>query len=536
MSHELIKIYPFGGVAEIGSNMTVFETKTQVTVLDYGILFPYDDFFNLNYLIADTTQLNTQKPIVLFITHGHEDHIGAIIHFLQDFPDITVYAPRLARELILSKLEKAKLSYKITEYQEDLKLSFDGFTLHPVHVTHSIPDTYGVIFSHKELAILFISDFKFDLNPSFEAPFNYQKIQKLFKESSTTLAMIDSTNILSEGKTLSESDLLSDLEKIISKKKRTFITMFSSNIYRLKNIFQLAQKHKKKITTIGRSINHYLDIADKTGLINISDYPIISFDSIQNYNDPNILYLVTGSQGEYLGATKRIVTGNQKNINLTDKDQFVFSSKPIPGNEKKIYQLYNMLSEIGVELITFKDMQIHASGHPCQQDLMGLIERVNPQNYIPIHGETYFLRKHIEFIKVNFPKINPIFLKNFTGVSFKDGEFKYIELKEQLPHIIHGNLIKIEREKISERRKIADNGIVLVSLNHKTQNIGITTRGLPSIIDQEIPKLKELIDYNAFVLNKKRDYDYTVEQVRIATRNFFPQLLGYKPIVLVQMV
>lgn len=531
-----LKVYPFGGVGEIGSNMTIFETNNNIVVIDYGILFPYEDFFDINYLIADTSQLNREKKLTLFITHGHEDHIGAITHFITEFPEVEILAPEFAAVLIQSKLDRRKLSKKIEIYTENDHFKFDEYELHPVHVTHSIPHTYGLVFTSEEFSTLFISDFKYDLSPSFEKPFNVEKIKNLFSKSKKTLAMLDSTNILSSGKTGSESDLIDDLEKIITNKKRTFITMFSSNVYRIKNILEIAKRNQLKVTTIGRSLGHYLESANTAKLIERDDYPIIDFEAIQNYNDPKIIYLVTGSQGEHLGAARRIITGEQKNINLSDSDQFVFSSKPIPGNEKKIYRLYNLLAEQQVEIINSSTHRIHASGHPCQEDLKQLISEINPDYYIPIHGEIYFLRKHIDFLKENFPNIEPIYLQNFEGVEIVNNKIKKIEFNQNDPHIIHGDHIIIEREKISERRKMANNGVVFISLNHKNQNINILTKGLPVEVDAHIPKLKDLVDYCAFVENKKRDYDYTTEQVRIKTRTFYKSVLGYKPITLVQMV
>ena len=531
-----LKIYPFGGVGEIGSNMTVFETENNLVVIDYGILFPYENFYDLNYLIADTSQLNRDKKITLFITHGHEDHIGAITHFVTEFPEVEIIAPEFAAILMQSKLERRKLNRKINIYTENDSFSFDNYTLHPVHVTHSIPHTYGVIFASEEFTTLFISDFKYDLSPSFEKPFNVDKIKHLFSKSKKTLAMLDSTNILSKGKTGSESELVDDLEKIMTNKKRTFITMFSSNTYRVKNILEIAKRNKLKVTTIGRSLNHYLEAANEAKLIIREEYPLIDFDAIQNYSDPKVIYLVTGSQGEHLGAAKRIISGDQKNIKLTSEDQFVFSSKPIPGNEKGIYRLYNLLAEQQVEIINSSTHLIHASGHPCQEDLKQLINEINPNFYIPIHGETYFLRKHIEFLQENFPNIEPIYLQNFEGIEVKNNKPSKIEFEQTAPHLIHGDHIMIEREKISERRKMANNGVIFISLNHKNQNINIQTKGLPIEMDDHIPKVKDLVDYCAFVENKKRDYDYTTEQVRIKTRTFYNTVLGYKPITLVQMV
>lgn len=531
-----LKIYPFGGVGEIGSNMTVFETLNHIVIIDYGILFPYDDFFDINYLIADTTQIDREKKITLFITHGHEDHIGAVPHILTEIPEIEVIAPAFAALLIREKLNRRKMNKSITIYEEDAQFKFDQYTLHPIHVTHSIPQTYGLVFHSEDFSTLFISDFKYDLNPSFERPFNTEKIKELFGKSKTTLAMLDSTNILVDGKTLSESDLLPDLEKIISRKKRTFITLFSSNTYRVKNIFELCAKHGKKIITIGRSIQRYLDCAHEAKILNLEEYPIVDLEAVSNYDDPNNVYIVTGSQGEHLGAARRIINGDQKNISLKPEDCFVFSSKPIPGNEKKIYQLYNKLAQKDVEIITFKDMKVHASGHPGKEDLKALVEAIKPDTIVPIHGESYFLNKHIDFIENFFPNIKTIPLKNFSGIEYLNGKISPLIFDEIEPHLIHGNDKVIEREKISERRKMACNGVVFVALNHKTKNINIQTKGLPKEVDVYLPKIKDLIEFTAFEENKSRDYDYTVEQVRVKIRQLYKTLLGYKPITMVQMV
>lgn len=538
MNKTDLKIYPMGGVAEIGSNITIFEFENAILAIDYGILFPYEDFFDINYLIVDTQSLKkSEKPITLFITHGHEDHIGAVVHFLQEFPRTKLYAPRLATELIKAKIFKAGFSFEIETYTEDLEISFDEYTLRPVHVTHSIPDTFGVILhKQEELAFLFISDFKYDLNPCFEKPFNTEKIKQYFTKAKRSIAFLDSTNILNPDKTLSENDILEDLEKIIARKQRTFITLFASNIYRVHNLLLLAKKHQRKVCFIGRSLHFYLESAHNVGILNKEDFPIIELDAIENYTDPNLMFIVTGSQGEHLGATKRISNGDQKHITLSEKDIFVFSSKAIPGNEKKIYRLINKLSDSNVEVITSRDMQVHASGHPGQKDLAELLKEIQPTDLIPIHGETYFLRKHIDFAAKNFPQIKTHFITNFDLIMFKNGEMKIIDNAPTDPIIIHGNNIPIEREKISERRKLACNGLIVVTINHKSKNINITTNGLPNEFAGALPDLRELTHYTVFQEFKNRDYDYVTEKVRIKARNFANGKLGYKPITIVSMV
>lgn len=535
---NFLRISPLGGVGEIGSNMTVFETINEYIIIDYGILFPYDDFYDINYLIVDIEDLKTDKEIILFITHGHEDHIGAVTHFVQKHPKVQIHAPELAYQLMKYKLESRKLPVNIDVYDGNKVIELDEFNLHPVHVTHSIPDTYGVILKAKDnsLSVLFISDFKFDLNPSFENPFDVEKVQSIFGTADKRYAFLDSTNILNPGKTTSESELVPSFDKLFSVKGRVFLTMFSSNIYRLKNIIESATRNGKKIATIGRSISKYLDAGDKAGLIKLSDYKIIDFDSVQNYDSPDMLYIVTGSQGEHLGAMKRISNGDQKNITVTPDDRIVFSSKPIPGNEKKIGRLQNQLTEYGAKIITSRDLLIHASGHPGQEDLKEVLKIATPTHLIPIHGETYFLEKHKDFANKFFPEISVHLLENFQGIDLTGGSLKHFALSKKEPLLIHGNDIVIEREKISERRKLACNGLLAIAISQKGQSVHIETRGLPKLIDAQIPRLRDHVEYLAFDELKKRDHDYTCEQIRIKVRNFFKETLGYKPITIVQLL
>lgn len=539
MKYDL-KISPYGGVGEIGSNMTVFETNEHVVVIDYGILFPYDDFFDINYLIVDTKNLPKDKPITLFVTHGHEDHIGAIHHFIQDFPQVKIYAPRFAAELLRGKFERYKTQFPVEIYDENFVLSFDQFELHPVHVTHSIPDTYGLIFKDiaGEFASLFISDFKYDLNPLYEDAFNTQKIIDHFSSAKMRLAMLDSTNILHNKKTVSERELTPAFNEILQEQGRVFITLFSSNIFRLKNILDVAKAQNRVVVTVGRSIQSYLDSANTTGLIDIADYTIRDIDSIQNHASPNIVYLLTGCQGEHLGATRRVVTGEHKYLKICESDRFVFSSKPIPGNEKKIYRLYNLISQVGAKIITNSDMLIHASGHPSKVDLKSLVEKINPTHYIPIHGEVLFLRKHVQFINECFPHIDAQFLTNFTDIliHIADKKFSFSPQEELTPKLIHGSAVEIPREKVSQRRKLACNGGVFISLNSKRSLSSITINGVPNLDDEQMDSLKELISYQAFSKLKGRDSEYIAEEVRIKARNFFKNLFGYKPITIVHFL
>lgn len=531
-----------GGVGEIGSNMTVFETENEYLIIDYGILFPYEDFFDINYLIVNTSQLKSSKKITLFITHGHEDHIGAVPHFLSQYNNVTLYAPAFAANLIRKKLERRKISQNITIYEEDDIINFDQYELHPVHVTHSIPDTYGLILKDKdnEFSTLFISDFKFDLNPLYEKPFNYQKIVTLFNCAKKRLCFLDSTNILVNDKTTSESELVDDLTTLLSREKRSFVTLFSSNIFRLRTILQIAKDLGKSIVPVGRSVSSYLDAAHETGIINLNNEPIKTLEEVNDYNSNNIIGVLTGCQGDFLGAIRRVSSGDHKEFKFGKNDQVIFSSKAIPGNSKKIARIYNDITATGAEVITASDYKIHASGHPGKKDLKELLEHIKPTDYFPIHGEVYFLKKHYEFIQENF-NFTPHELGNFDEIHLDDHfDFKVVSNPQKddktQPIIIHGNDLELERTKVSERRKIACNGAIFVSIDKKKKSYILESKGLPDFITKYDDAFDKIFKDYFFNELKNKDAITTSESARIKVRQTFNNILGYKPITVVHVL
>lgn len=534
-----LSVTPLGGVGEIGSNCTVFENDENLVIVDYGILFPYEDFFDINYLIASLESIKeTTKKVSIFITHGHEDHIGAIAHINKVFPDAEVHAPKFAERLIRKKLHMAGQTAKVSIYNESTALDFGNFEIHPIAVTHSIPDTYGLIVKAKNgnFSILFISDFKFDLNPLYERPFNTEKIQDLFAQSRKNICMIDSTNILSEGKTLSERDLVEDLAELVRSPKRLFFTLFSSNIHRLRTLMTLAQDHGKRIVPIGRSVRHYLESANECGLFGEEFGVLRDEKEIQDPGSKKNIYILTGCQGDHFGALRRVACGEHKFLEPGAEDVFIFSSKPIPGNESKIYRIYNQLTEKGASIITYKDKRVHASGHPGQEDLKQLYDAIEPDVIIPIHGESYFLKKHLEFINRS-TRAQGLWLQNFHRIALSsEGEISSQAFEPEQPTIIHGKSLVIEREAISKRRKMACNGICFISLDRKTRKLELTTSGLPQFLDKDIEKISNLIKGQLSKKLMERDVEAISEEVRIFARNLFNNFLGYKPVTLVHVL
>jgi ribonuclease J len=389
-----LKLTPMGGVGEIGSNMFIFEDDECGFIIDCGILFPSDNCFNINYLIPNFYGIKKDKIKDIIITHGHEDHIGAIAHLIEFHPDITVHCNGFAYELIKTKIKD--FNHKVFKYTETMKIG--NFEIDPIHVNHSIPDTFGLSISYNEYNFFYCSDFKVDFDSPYEKPFDFEKLKKL-QQGKTTVGMIDSTNILSQRKTLSEKVVLEDIEKVFEdfKDNRLFITCFSSNVHRLKSFFDVAKKYKRNIILSGRSIHKYTEIAKKLGYVdNIRIYD----EDFDNITKKNNLIIISGCQGDFFSSLRRLSSNEHSRIKLNENDKVVFSSKTIPGNEKSVNRIKNNITELGADVITNSEYPfIHASGHPGQEDLKILNKKINFDHYIPIHGESYFIKKHVEFIE-----------------------------------------------------------------------------------------------------------------------------------------
>ena len=535
MSKSLIKIKPVGGVGQIGSNMTLVQGDSDTILIDAGILFPYEDFFDIDYLIPDLNSI--PEPSHLVITHGHEDHIGAVLHVVKKFPKIKVLASPFTAGLIRKKLEFNHYPFPVTEYRHFDQLGFKDFTIDPIHVNHSIPETVGLLIkdTKEEVGLFFISDFKIDFKTTYERPFDFDKLIKHSNKLKKRILLCDSTNITSNTKeTPSEHDLIPVLDKIYEEAKgRIFITCFSSNIHRLMTFISLCKKHNKKLIPHGRSMISYLNTANELGMI--PDFPTVvkQADSLTGKED-NVVVLLSGCQGDFRGTFRRFCVGEDSQFKPGINDTVVLSSKAIPGNEKKISILINKLSEVGCKVITAQDKLIHVSGHPGRTDLLALYNKYNPTDIVPIHGESYFIREHISFIKEAFPSAIPHYFHNHDEfIVTTDLKLEVIDGETIDPIIMHGKGIVLEKEKISERRKLACNGSVFVSLKLtstrvKVEKFSFNFLGLPTLITNNEEKFKRFLE-NYFIQINFKDEEKTNEELRVAIRRYFDNILGYKP-------
>lgn len=530
-------ITPLGGVGQIGSNCTLIQTKNDNILIDCGILFPYEDFFDLNYLIPDLTEVE-HKVSSIIITHGHEDHIGAIHHYIEKFPEATIYAPLFAKKLIENKLEYKKFSKKILLLENTLKI--DTIDITPIHVNHSIPHTRGLAITHEDLdtAVLFISDFKVDTETPYEAPFDFKTIEEIGKKYSKKIALLDSTNILSANThTPSEANLINDLTEAIESTTGTvFITTFASNIHRIQTIIKIASKLDRAVIPYGRSMLKYIETAIEIG--EIDDHGVVKDAEDQSIKRQKIV-LLSGSQGEHRGTVRRVISRQDKKFKLKPEDKFIFSSKAIPGNEKKLSMLYNDIIEQGAQLLTSNQKLIHASGHPGKDDLKEVYQAFKPTHAFPIHGESLFLKAHIDFVLNNKLAQNASMILNGDSILVSN-EIKIKKIQQTIePVIYHGADILIERDRLSERRKIATQGAVIISFSKESVNkfrptVEVSTVGLPTFVDSDINEFKSYVG-DLIKETKGKKLEERQEKIRIATRRFFGERLGYRPVAIVHI-
>ncbi len=541
-NNSLFKIKPVGGVGQIGSNMTLVISGSDVVLIDAGILFPFEDFFDIDYLVPDLSEIPI--PTHLVITHGHEDHIGAVFHVIKKFPDIKIFSPSFSAALIRKKLDYNNISYPITVYKDSDTLIFNEFSIDPIHVNHSIPETFGLLIrdNDKKLGIFFTSDFKIDFKTRYEKPFDFGKLTLLTKDLSKRVLLADSTNILSSQlETPSEEDLIPVFEDIFKNaENRIFITCFSSNIHRLMTFLDLAERYEFKVVPHGRSMLSYLKSAQDEGLISNLDKVIREPAAVKN-TDKNVVVLLSGCQGDFMGTFRRVAMGEDSTFKPRSTDTFILSSKAIPGNEKKITQLTNRLSEVGCKVITASDKLVHVSGHPGKKDLSVLYQNFLPTDIIPIHGETLFLRAHCEYINSSFPQAISHFLQNFDEIHInKKLELKITQGDKKDPLILHGKHIILEKDKISERRKLACNGIVFISLKVNSFKNKVETHqhqfvGLPNFVLEQDSLFVKFISSQLSSFSFK-DPEKSKEELRVAIRRYFANIIGYKPMTYIHLL
>ena len=550
MTDELL-FCPLGGSGEIGMNMNLYcygnDENRKWIIVDIGVTFADESTPGIDLIYPDPGFISEKNSDLLgiVVTHAHEDHIGAISHL---WPKLKckIYATPFTAILINEKFKEKKIDIK--KYLKIVKLNstidLNPFKIEFVTMTHSIVEPNGLKIQTPVGNILHTGDWKYDPKPLVGENINSNRLKEIGDEG--VLAMIcDSTNVFSPGRTGSENDVRINLLKIMQRlKKRIIVTSFASNVARMESVFYCAQKTGRQISLVGRSMQRIFKAAKQCGYLkNVID-PIDPRDA-KSFSRDKILYLCTGSQGEPLGAMTRISKYTHPDVYVEKDDAVIFSSKIIPGNEKKLYKLHNELVKNGVEVISEENEFIHVSGHPNREDLKEMYKWVKPNCIIPVHGEHRHMIEHTNFAReMQIP--HTVLVENGDIVKIYPGEKPEVYDKAPNGKIYLDGIIPVEEDSksIKERKNISVNGFMYIILivNSKGRNVNkpiITFKGLP-IQDQEdfISGLEEKIDKvtKTFSLTNQNQRENLMETLKITCRKYTKEKTGKKPLTNIKII
>ena len=550
MNEELI-FCPLGGSGEIGMNMNLFAygkpDKKKWIIVDIGVTFADDSIPGIDLIYPDPGFIIDKKEDLLGIvlTHAHEDHIGAITHIWPKL-QCKIFATPFTAVLILEKFKEKKID--ISEFLQIVQLNstinLDPFKIEFVTLTHSILEPNGLRIQTPAGNILHTGDWKCDPDPLIGKNINSQRLKEIGNEG--VLAMIcDSTNVFSPGRSGSELDVRKNLLKVFERlKKRIIVTSFASNVARMESVFYCTEKTGRNISLVGRSMHRIFKAARQCGYLkNVID-PVDSRDA-KKIPREKIVYLCTGSQGEPMGAMNRIIKYTHPDVFIERHDAVIFSSKIIPGNEKKLYKLHNNRVKEGIEVISEDNEYIHVSGHPNREDLRDMYNWVKPKVVIPVHGEHRHMIEHIEFAKEMQVKY-PIQVENGDIVKlFPGGKPEVFDKAPSGKVYLDGNIpVEEDSRSIRERRNISSNGfieatIIITPKGNIHNKPLVTFRGLPvNENDEFIYGLEEEIErtVKTFSLNNVKQQDNLIDALKITCRKFSKEKTGKKPFTNINLV
>ncbi|MGL5259615.1 MAG: ribonuclease J [Lachnospiraceae bacterium] len=464
---EKLKIIPLGGLEQIGMNITVFEYQDSIIIVDCGLSFPADDMLGIDLVIPDITYLqeNASKVKGFVITHGHEDHIGALPYVLKQL-NIPIYATRLTMGIIENKLKEHNLTShtkrKVVKFGQSINLGC--FRIEFIKTNHSIVDAAALAIYSPAGVVVHTGDFKVDYTPVFGDSIDLQRFAELGKKGVLAL-MCDSTNAERPGFTQSEKSLAKIFDTIFADhvQRRIIIATFASNVDRVQQIINSAYKFGRKVVVEGRSMVNIIDIASTLGCLNIPDNTLINVEQLKNYPEEKTVIITTGSQGESMAALSRMAGNIHRKISVGPKDTIIFSSSPIPGNEKAVTKVINELSRKGAEVI-FQDA--HVSGHACQEEIKLMYTLMRPKYAIPVHGEYKHLKAHAKLVSdLGLEKEN-IFILSSGDVLELNQESAAVNGKVTVGDILVdglgvgdvGNIV------LRDRQHLAEDGIMIVVL------------------------------------------------------------------------
>ena len=496
MKNGTLRIVPLGGLGEIGKNMTVFEYGEDILIVDTGIMFPENDMLGIDYIIPDFQYLLDKREHVkgIVITHGHEDHTGAISHVLEEF-NAPIYATKLTRGLLEVKLarkgmlEKAQLN--TVNAGEDVQIG--PFQVEFAHVSHSIPDAVALGITTPAGLVVHTGDYKIDHTPVDNWPTDFEKFAE-WSERGVLALLADSTNADKPGWTPSERVIDPALDQVFSEAEgRILVASFASLISRVQQVGEIAQKHNRKMAFVGMSMRENAKMARKLGYLKLPDELIVPIDQALKMKAHEIVLMCTGSQGEPTSIMGRLATGTNRQFDLKKGDTVVLSSHPIPGNEESVYRTINRLFERGASVIYEPISSVHVSGHASQEEMKFMLNSVKPKYLIPVHGELRHLHQHgVLAQEMGIPEDRIAVIENGQAIELQDGK---LSLAERVPggyvFVDGAGVGDIGPSVMREREALAQDGFIMVNIflkannNQLAKDPEIITRGFVYLRDSD---------------------------------------------------
>lgn len=496
-NNNKLKIIPLGGLHEIGKNMTVVEYRDSIIIVDCGLTFPEDEMLGIDIVIPDFTYLinNKNKIKGLVLTHGHEDHIGAVPYLLKEL-DIPIYGTPLTMGLLENKLKEHRIPLsclKVVNQGDRIKLG--KFEVEWVRVNHSIPDSSSIYIKSPIGNVFVTGDFKVDFTPISGEPIDLTRLGEIGKEG--VLAMVgESTNVLRKGYTMSESNVGETFNRIFQScmNNRIIIATFASNVHRVQQIINSAEKFGRKVVLSGRSMETMMDTARRLGYVDVKKNTIIDINQMKKYKPEETVVITTGSQGEPMSALTRIAFGEHRKIQATAEDVIILSATPIPGNENSVAKVINKLMETGSKVIYEALSEIHVSGHACQEELKMMLSLIKPKYFVPAHGEVRHLLKHAELATQMGTDPSDIFiLENGDVLEFNN---KSAAISGSVPSgntLVDGlGIGDVGNIVLRDRKHLSEDGLIVVVITISKQE-GKVVSG-PDIISRGFVYVRESVD------------------------------------------
>ena len=546
MKNKVLKVGFLGGVGEIGKNMTFVEYANDIIIIDCGLTFPSQEMPGVDLVIPDVSYLvsNKQKIRGLFLTHGHEDHIGAVPYFLRDLGvPINVYGTKMTLALLETRIKEFGVSnYRLNQVKPRDEINAGVFRVEFINVNHSISGSCALSITTPVGVIVHSGDFKIDLTPINDRLMDITRLSEIGKRG-CLLLMCESTNVERAGYTMSESVVGTTLERLFSEnlKRRLIIATFSSNVQRLQQIINISAKFRRKVALLGRSLVKVVDVAAKIGELSVPKNVLIDVDKIKNYPDKEIVVISTGSQGEPMSALTRMAGDDNSQISIGENDTIIISASPIPGNERSIYHVINNLYKKGAEVVYDSIEKIHVSGHACQEELKILHSILKPKFFIPVHGEYRHLKKHAKLAAEMGLKDHQMIIAEIGDTVLVTP--KTIKKGDRIPagsRFVDGyNIDDSTSATVRDRRRLAEEGLIVVLLTFSAESGEILQR--PDVIargvtlgDEQMEDVKEIIEkvVCSFDLKSQGDLGEVKKKIRSSVRNYLNKRSKNNPMIL----